>query len=264
MEFTTSDKVKLHFQDDGTGPALVMLNGLWGDTASWEKQVEAFSGRFRCIRLDHRGMAQSEKWRGEYSYDLHARDVIELMTHCRISQAHVLGVCHGGMTAVTCALRYPERVASVIINGTQLIASEKQKQVYRGWMNVMRTGGFRQFYRSMVIPAIFSEGFIFHNRYRLDDIAEAANARVEPDCAMLLVQACHDFGFCAEDIRAVDVPALIMSGDEDCFIAKSVIAEGARLWGNSVYVNFTDCGHFPQRESVEAYNAAVEAFLRRF
>ncbi len=261
MTFETSDGVKLFYEVDGSGSPLVMLNGLWGDTSTWSNQIPIFSQRFTCIRLDHRGIGRSEKWAGSYSYDLHARDVKELLEHLGAKDASFLATCHGGMTAVTFAVKHPGRAKVLCINGTQLLRSERQRQVYLGWKRILETGGFEPLYR-MIIPAIMSETWLKNNRDRFDSMLEATLARIEPAAALEMIEACVAYGFGREQIEALDLPALIMAGDDDMFMPARLIEAEGRLWKGSTFHLFEGCGHFPQREMPETYNAVVLKYLK--
>jgi aminoacrylate hydrolase len=121
MNFRTSDGVELFYQLDGDGPPLLMLSGIWSDSTTWNAQVRKFADYYTCIRLDHRGIGQSEKWAGEHTYELHALDVKELLDHLGLNGAIILGVCHGGMAAATLALNYPGYARALCINATQYI-----------------------------------------------------------------------------------------------------------------------------------------------
>lgn len=265
MLFRTSDQVSLHYDIDGDGGGfpLLMLNGLWGDTSLWDKQVQQLRNNYICIRLEHRGIARSDKWQGRYSYDLHARDARELLDHLGISRAILLGVCHGGMTAVTCANNYPGRCAGLIINGTQVLRSSKQRQLFSGWRGMIEGAGFDAFYRSVLLPSLFSESFLQHNEARLTEITEGACSRMEIKSTLSMIDACSRFGLTEEDVKAMRIPALIMAGDEDSFVLQSTLERAARLWPGSEFHLFRHCGHFPQREAATDYNRIVQEFLPR-
>lgn len=57
--FTTADGVRLHYLDDGTGPAVVFLAG-WAMDGSWWRHQAALASRFRTIVLDPRSQGRSE------------------------------------------------------------------------------------------------------------------------------------------------------------------------------------------------------------
>jgi pimeloyl-ACP methyl ester carboxylesterase len=264
MKFKTTDGVELYYQVDGDGPPLLMLSGIWSDSTTWNAQVRGFSEHYTCIRLDHRGIGKSEKWSGEHTYKLHARDIKELLDHLELSRPAIMGVCHGGMAAVTLVRNYPGYAGVLCINATQLLKSERLSQIYIGWKRILETSDFETLY-SIIMPTIMSEQWLEENRDRLPALLETIKQRIEYPAALRMVDACIDYsstGFEPEEITDFDVPALIMAGGEDMFIPPRVIQAESRYWPRATYHLFEQSGHFPQREMPDAYNAVVFDFLQ--
>lgn len=264
MEFKTSDGVNIYYEDEGSGVPLIFLNGLWGDTSSWKNQVSVLKDEYRCISVDHRGIGKSDKWVGEYSYKLYARDIYELLQELKIKKCHILGVCHGGMVATAFAKEYSEKLISIVINGTQIKKSHRQKTIYEGWKNILNTAGFEVLYRAMIIPSIMSERYILENIDRIDGIVEATNKRIKKESAVKMIEAARDYGYENDEIENINVPALIMAGEEDLFSPPYLIEEIQSRWKGSDYYLFKDTGHFPQRESTEEYNNVVRKHLAKY
>lgn len=264
MKFKTSDGVELYYQIDGNGPPLLMLSGIWSDSTTWNAQVREFAEYYTCIRLDHRGIGRSEKWAGEHTYKLHARDVKELLDHLGLNRPAILGVCHGGMAAVTLAINYPDYAGVLCINATQLLRSERLSQTYIGWKQILETSGFETLY-SVIMPTIMSEHWLTQNRERLPALLETIKERIKYPAALKMIDACIAYsatGFEPEEIEAIDVPALIMAGGEDMFIPPRVIQAESQYWPNATYHLFEQSGHFPQREIPDTYNAIVINYLQ--
>jgi pimeloyl-ACP methyl ester carboxylesterase len=264
MNFKTSDGVNLFYRLDGDGPPLIMLSGIWSDTNTWNAQVRSFAEHYTCIRLDHRGIGQSEKWAGEHSYELHARDVKELLDHLGLKSAAILGVCHGGMAAVTLAKNYPGCADALCINATQLLGSERLKQMYFGWKRILKTSDFETLY-TVIMPTIMSDNWLSQNRERLPALLAAIEERIEFSAAQKMVDALVAYsatGFTTEEIASIEVPALIMASGEDRFIPPQVIQTESQYWPNATYHLFENSGHFPQREMPETYNSVVLGFLQ--
>ncbi|WP_018607259.1 alpha/beta fold hydrolase [Uliginosibacterium gangwonense] len=261
MHFITRDHTRLYYEQTGEGFPLLMLSGLWSDTQIWDKQVDEFKDLYCCIRLEHRGIARSDKWQGTYSYDLHAQDVCDLLDHLKIDKAIVSGVCHGGMTAVRLAHRYPHRCTALVINGTQVLRSGKQSLRFQGWRTLIEQSSFETFYQTELIPSLYSESFLAHNSSRLEAITAGASARMELGSTLSMLDACSRFGLEETELKGIQIPALIMAGDEDAFVLQSAVEHSASLWPHSQYHLFKRCGHFPQREATAEYNRVVKNYL---
>lgn len=264
MQFKTSDGVDLYFRLDGEGPPLLMLSGIWSDTTTWNAQVRDFAKHYTCIRLDHRGIGQSDKWVGEYSYDLHARDVKELLDHLGLKRVVILGVCHGGMAAVTLASKHPGYASALCINATQLLSSERLTQMYIGWQKILETSDFETLYTA-IMPTVMSEKWLAENRDRLPALLETIEQRIDPSAALKMVEALIAYsntGLTPDEITSIGIPALIMAGGEDMFIPPRIIQAESTHWPDAIYHRFETSGHFPQREVPEAYNSVVMNYLQ--
>ena len=56
----------LHRELIGSGPPLLLLNGVMMSTESWALQVPTFSARYQCVLHDFRGQGRSDKPPGPY------------------------------------------------------------------------------------------------------------------------------------------------------------------------------------------------------
>ena len=77
--FTTSDGVRLHYIEAGSGKPLVMIPG-WSQTAAqFKRQIEGLSDKYRVIAIDMRGHGESDK--PDYGYRIHrlSADVHEFL-----------------------------------------------------------------------------------------------------------------------------------------------------------------------------------------
>lgn len=113
-------EVTLYCEIWGKGPPILLLHGNHEDGRYFQKQVESLSRHFTVITIDSRGHGHSSHGNRPLNFDLFADDVIAVLDHLQIEQAHVLGFSDGGSTAISLALRYPERVNRLILNGANI------------------------------------------------------------------------------------------------------------------------------------------------
>lgn len=111
-------KIKLHYEEQGQGPPLMMILGLGQDMNTWAFQVPNFSKHFRVIRFDNRDSGRSSRSEEPYTTRTMASDTLGLMDHLGIERAHILGTSMGGMIALEVALQAPDRVMSLILAST--------------------------------------------------------------------------------------------------------------------------------------------------
>lgn len=134
MGFATSGGVRIYTEDTGKGEPVIFAHGLANDVRSWEAQVRAMTRRYRCITYNARGFPPSDVPAdpAAYSQDLATDDLVAVLAHRGIAKAHLVGFSMGGYTVLNVAIRYPERVRSVVAVGVGFGSLRKDRAEYRG------------------------------------------------------------------------------------------------------------------------------------
>ena len=113
--------LKLHVNEAGEGPPLVLLHGGGPGATGWSNfrlNVEAFAQHYRVILVDQPGYGRSDKPDiTEPLFGFYARTIRDLLDSMGIEKAHLLGNSLGGGTAVKLALDYTDRVDRLILMG---------------------------------------------------------------------------------------------------------------------------------------------------
>lgn len=107
--------MKLFHRSYGEGHALVILHGLLGSSGNWHSLASrVFSQRYRVITFDLRNHGRSPHYE-DFSYDVMADDLLELMDDLGLESAHLLGHSVGGKTAMHFALLHSDRVDALVV-----------------------------------------------------------------------------------------------------------------------------------------------------
>lgn len=118
MDFVTAaDGVKLAYDDQGKGAALLCLPGLTRNMDDFEPVLAAYKGRARVIRMDFRGRGASDHADfATYTPMQEAQDVVALLDHLGVERACILGTSRGGLVALMLAVTARARLSGVIFN----------------------------------------------------------------------------------------------------------------------------------------------------
>lgn len=132
LHFAPVGDIKIAYMDDGprSAPAVLMGHCFCADHRFWDPHLAACEG-FRTIRFDTRGHGQSGRSDGPYSLTQMASDVVGLMDHLELRQAHYVGVSMGGMVGQTLGIEYPKRLLSLTLLNTTPIYSDAQRDLWR-------------------------------------------------------------------------------------------------------------------------------------
>ena len=93
--FTTSDGVRLHYLEAGSGPPIVFVPGWMNPAWIWEPQIRHFSKKYRVVALDPRSQGESEQVTEGHYPERRAQDVKELMEHLQLPPAVLVGFSMG-------------------------------------------------------------------------------------------------------------------------------------------------------------------------
>ena len=109
--------ITLWSSEKGSGEALILLHGNGEDSSYFEHQIDFFSPYYRVIAVDTRGHGKSPRGSGEFTLSRFADDLYDFMLSKSIDKAHILGFSDGANIAILFALKHPESVGKLILNG---------------------------------------------------------------------------------------------------------------------------------------------------
>ena len=117
-EYADLNGVKICYEIYGEGYPLFLVHGFGAKKESWIAQVPELSKHFKVIRFDNRGAGKSDRPETEYTMEIFADDIKNLMDHLGIEKANVCGWSLGGMIVQNFVLKYPNKVNKVILVNT--------------------------------------------------------------------------------------------------------------------------------------------------
>jgi esterase len=106
--------MKLFFRKYGNGPPLFILHGLYGSSDNWVTVAKNLSEKYTVYLPDQRNHGQSPH-SDDHNYELMSEDLNELITELKIKRLFLVGHSMGGKVAVNFALKWPEKINSLVI-----------------------------------------------------------------------------------------------------------------------------------------------------
>lgn len=220
----------LNFTEKGYGAPLILLHGNGESSGYFVNQIDRFANEYRVIAVDTRGHGASPRGNKPFTLETFADDLKNLLDSLNIEKANILGFSDGGNIAVIFALKYPERVASLVLNGANLFPS-----------------GLKS---SFLIPvkvlfAVFS---------LLSHFSRRAKRRSE-----LLYLMAKQPNIQPERLSSIKCPVLVIAGTQDVIKEKHTKLIAASLLDSSLC--FLKGGHSIAKTNSVEFNSAVEKFL---
>lgn len=252
-----SNGVRIHVDQQGDGdPALVFLHYYGGSSRTWRFVVDALSHRFRTVATDHRGWGRSEAPADGYRIEDLANDAQGVIEALGLRRFVLVGHSMGGKTAQLLASR---RLAG--LEGLVLVApsppspmrlSEEQRATLSG---AYASRDAVEWVLDNVLTATRLSGDV-REQVVQDSLAGASQARLAwPNIAML-----DDL---TQDVAAIDVPVLVISGDRDQVDRIETLREELlpRIAGARLHV-LPGVGHLSPLEAPAQLAAAISGFVQ--
>lgn len=234
--FTTKDGTEIFYKDWGTGQPIVFHHGWPLSADDWDNQMLFFLDKgYRVIAHDRRGHGRSTQTATGNEMETYATDVAALVAHLDLKNAVHIGHSTGGGEVARYVARYggEGRVAKAVLIGAVppiMLKTDSNP----GGLPIEVFDGFRaalvanraQFYRDVPAGPFYgfnregakvSQGAV-DNWWRQGMMG---GAKAHYDC----IEAFSETDF-TEDLKKIDVPVLIMHGDDDQIVP---IADSALL-----------------------------------
>jgi pimeloyl-ACP methyl ester carboxylesterase len=112
------------YREEGEGSVLVLIHGIAGCSATWDRVVPRLAERHTVVAPDLLGHGESAKPRGDYSLGAYAsgvRDLLAVLGHERVT---VVGHSLGGGVAMQFAYQFPERCERLVLVGSGGLGKE--------------------------------------------------------------------------------------------------------------------------------------------
>ena len=250
----------LHYRSDGDprAPCVVLSNSLGTDLSMWDAQAEALAPHFHVLRLDTRGHGGSASHAGTAACTIArlGQDVLDLLDHLDIGQAHFCGLSMGGVTGQWLGVHAPRRLHKLVLANTA--ARIGTTEGWRSRAQSVRTEGMAGI-AAGAGARWFTPGFIAARPALVAAMLEKL-ARQSPEG----YAACCDALASADlrtEIHAIVAPTLIIAGIHDpvTTLADAVQMQQAIFHADVATV---EASHLSSIEAELAFTGLLLEFLR--
>ena len=236
--------------DEGTGPVLLLLHGLFGTLSNWQGVVDEFAA-------DHRVIIPLLPI---YEMPLTQAGVPGLVAYVEGFVAAlglpptfaVLGNSLGGHIALVYALGNPARVSQLVLTGSSGLFEDGMGGSFpkRGNYDYVRERVGYTFYD----PATATKELI-------DEVFEVTNSNAKCLRIISIARSAQRHNL-SKELPRLNIPTLLVWGLNDTITPPPVAHEFARLLPQATLRFLDHCGHAPMMERPEAFNRYLRAFLR--
>lgn len=235
--------MKLHWEEVGEGPPLVLLHGFGGSTKNWQRFTPELSKHFRCVLVDLRGHGYSLNPSGVFTHAAAAEDVLELMEALGLARCAAMGLSTGAMTLLHLATRQPERIEAMVLVSATTHFPESARAI-------MRRASLER------VPPEVREMYLAcapRGEAQVRELLRQFNA---------LAESRDDMNFSAERLAGITARTLVVHGDRDAFFPPSIAETLAREIPGAALWRIADGDHVPVLDEKVPFVTRALAFLR--
>jgi pimeloyl-ACP methyl ester carboxylesterase len=240
---------RLHYENAGEGPAVLLVGGLAMTAAGWWRTVPVLAEDFRVLTFDNRGTGRSASAGASDSVAEMADDAAAVLSAAGVERAHVYGISLGGMVAQELALRHPERVDALVLGATtpgSFLAAPPDAAVLAAFLRHRSLRPDEAVWGS--VPHLYARETQVH---RPERIAEDVARRLEEPVAHRTYTAQVAAGMrhdALSRLGAISAPTLVVHGQQDRVVPPAnarTLAAGIpdaelHLWPGAGHLYMTD------------------------
>jgi 3-oxoadipate enol-lactonase len=251
----------LYYQLSGSGPDLVLLHPFPLNHHFWDEVVSRLSDRYRVITPDLRGHGQSELGNGPATMEKHAADLLRLCEAEGVDKAVFVGVSIGGYILFEFWRRHRERIAGLVLSNTRASAETEESRANRLRIaDQVLSEGTEPFIADMLGKLIGST-----TRTERPDVVEAARRMMQsmsPEDIAGVQRGMADRPDSVDTLSTIDVPALVIAGEEDIPPLSAAELMRDRIAGSTLHV-IPRAGHYAAMERPKEYAALIQHFAEK-
>jgi non-heme chloroperoxidase len=255
--FKTSDGIRIHYLEVGSGRPIVFVPGWTMPAWIWQKQIDEFSKKYHVIAVDPRSQGESDKPTYGHLPETRARDYKELVDHLGLKQPVLVG------WSMACGelAKYAEQFGGDNVAGFVLVdgylsdkASPEMVSGISGWMNQLQQDRHQQadgFVRSMFKKP--------QTEQYLKSVIDAS-VQVPADTAVVLIYnmiAVKDFSTGLSKMNRPVLFAYQPDSQPSADYVNAKLADHVRL------ERFDGDGHALFVDEPEKFNRVLEEFVQR-
>jgi non-heme chloroperoxidase len=268
--------IRLHYIDEGHGMPVIFVHGSISDGGYWSDQVPQFAKQYRAIAYSRRyNYPNHNPARPGYSAIVDADDLASLIKALHLRKAVIIGHSYGAYTGLFLAARHPELVSALVLaeppavsllgdlppdeakTGDAMLADIQTHMV--GPMKTAFAKGEREKGVSLFVDYVYGDPHAW-DKFSASSRAQTMRDAHEWDVMMTTGTLFPEIAPAA--IRHIDVPVLIMTGDQTYPFLKLIDGELARLLPDNQSLLIHGVGHQMWMQEPLLCGDVVETFLR--
>jgi pimeloyl-ACP methyl ester carboxylesterase len=244
----------------GDGPPVVLLHPFPVHHEFWLPVADALASRYRVIMPDLRGHGESGVGEGPATMEKHAADLRAVMDDADLGRTPIIGVSIGGYLLFEFWRKYRGRVAALGLCNTKAPADNAEARAARlKSANDVLERGTEPFAESM-IPKVLAKS-TQESRPDLVDGVMRMMKKMSPEDVAQVQRGMADRPDSVETLKTINVPTLLVTGDEDATTGVKEAGLMREHIANSQLHVIPKAAHYSPWEQPEEFARILRQFL---
>ena len=263
--------IKTRYWTSGDGPSTaILLHGLGGYVENWEDNIAALAQGRRVYALDLAGFGRSDKPKVEYTIQFLVKFVRDFMTVLNIDQATLIGASLGGAIALQFALQYPQQVEKLVLSASAGLGKEVSILLRILTLPVLgnvlarpsRDGSAQLMKEILYDPHLITDEWVDED-YEISSLPGAQRSLLNAlrTLSNILGVRSEVYQPILDRLGEIEVPALVIWGAQDRILPVAHAHQAMKRLPHARLHILEPCGHLPNVERVDEFNALVLDFL---
>jgi len=241
-------------------PALVFLHGIGGAARAWRGQIEVFGDRYRAVAWDMPGYGGSVPL-AAVSIATLADALQDFLQRIGAARPVLVGHSIGGMIVQQWLVKYPLVAGAVVLAQTSPAFGKPDGDWQKSFLDARLGPLDRGEKLAALAPSLVAE--------LVGDDPDASGVVLARDCMADVPEASYRASMLAllgfdqrNALKDIKIPTLVLSGSKDKNAPAPMMAKMATYIPTANYVELEGAGHLVNLERPQAFNAALDQFLK--
>lgn len=255
---------QVHYESDGQGRPILILNGIMMSTKSWTPFIPSLSEHFQVLRLDFFDQGESATLPGEtYTQDIQVELIKGFLEHLGLDKVSIVGISYGGEVALAFAAKYPEQVKRLIVFNSCSYTNPWLQDIGEGWIKSGKTRDGKHYYQT-TIPVIYSPQF-YESRLDWMRRREAVLVPIFSSPAFLdrmerLTRSAESYDI-RPHLKHITAPTLVVSAEADYLTPVANQEALVKELPHGEWIKIPDAGHASMYEKPLLFTTLVIGFF---
>ncbi len=264
-QFMELDGLRLHYRDEGEGPAVLLMHAHWASLIMWDSWADALKDDYRVLRYDmtSHGLTGPDP-RGVYTMERNIELTEKFLDAMGVDELYIAGTSMGGTTAIRYTAKHPDKVGRLILLNPGALNSTvrgRDTPPELPWF----VGGLRYITPRVMFSGILRSGFGDSEQVSEELITRWHDMQLREGQRAAEISRMRQYvsGDIEQVIRSLTTPTLVMWGEENSVVPIEQGREIVDMIENveTEFIGYAGKGHMTVLEAPEQTAADARAYF---